>query len=179
MSIESEKEEKCRMIFCARPTFIIDLGVVHQSFDHVVSLFKKEKEKKTTLYVACCYRLLPCAGYLRDDHRPKSFSPFTLITVSNLGKRVHTTQCELLLLRGFCFCFLFWLFSSTPDHVVTSPRGRFIFLIGYGFSVWFVFLHLKSRANGEIWPVGILSYFFFILRSLWYLPKCHQDAGAV
>ena len=50
MSIESEKEETCRMIFCARPTFIIDLGVVHQSFDHVVSIFKekKETEKKTT-----------------------------------------------------------------------------------------------------------------------------------
>ena len=44
MSIESEKEETCRMIFCARPTFIIDLGVVHQSFDHVVSIFKEKKE---------------------------------------------------------------------------------------------------------------------------------------
>ena len=126
------------MIFCARPTFIIDLGVVHQSIDHVVSLFKKKKkkQKKTTLYVACCYSLLPCMRYLRD-HRPKSFSPFTLITVSNLGKRVHT-QCELLLLRGFCFCFLFWLFSSTPDHVVTSPRGRF-HLFGWQWFFCFVF----------------------------------------
>ena len=62
------------------------------------------QQKKTTLFVACCYSLLPCMRYLRD-HRPKSFSPFTLITVSNLGKRVHT-QCELLLLRGVCFCFL-------------------------------------------------------------------------
>jgi hypothetical protein len=61
MSIESEKEETCRMIFCARPTFIIDLGVVHQSFDHVVSIFKekKETEKKKQLSmlrvaIVCC-----------------------------------------------------------------------------------------------------------------------------
>lgn len=40
MSIEGEKRrKKMSMIFCAGPTFIIDWGVVRQSFDHVVSLF--------------------------------------------------------------------------------------------------------------------------------------------